>query len=153
MEEGMKVRVTIAISALAVLLGAGAVIAQSDPIAARKALMKENNDGARALVQMIRGQAPFDAAKVEAAFTQWADTAQKLPGLFPPNSKTGQDTRATPKIWETKADFDAKSVEFGKAVADNKAKAVASLDGLKAAISVVGAACDNCHKDYRARQQ
>jgi cytochrome c556 len=32
-------------------------------------------------VQMMRGQAPFDAAKVDAAFAQWADTAQKLPGL------------------------------------------------------------------------
>jgi drug/metabolite transporter (DMT)-like permease len=30
---------------------------------------------------MMRGQAPFDAAKVDAAFAQWADTAQKLPGL------------------------------------------------------------------------
>lgn len=149
----MKSPLTFLVAALAVSLGAGAVIAQSDPIAARKALMKENNDHARALVQMMRGQAPFDAAKVETAFAQWADTAHKLPGLFPDNSKTGQDTRATPKIWETKADFDQKAAAFGKAVADNKAKAVASLDGLKAAVSVVGRACDDCHKDYRASQR
>ncbi len=97
----------------------------------------------------MRGTAPYDASKVDPVFDQWADTARKLPGLFPPNSKTGQDTRAAPKIWETKADFDAKAAEFGKAVADNRGKARQSLDGLKAAVAAVGKSCDNCHQDYR----
>jgi cytochrome c556 len=138
---------------LGIGLSVGAVIAQSDPIAARMALMKGNNDNARGMVQTIRGQKPFDGAAVEAAFAQWAETAQKLPGLFPENSKTGEKTRATPKIWENKKDFDEKAAAFGKAVADTRAQAVASLDGLKAAIPVVGKACDNCHEDYRAPQQ
>jgi cytochrome c556 len=142
-----------AIATLAIGLSVGAVIAQSDPIAARMALMKGNNDNARAMIQTMRGQKPFDAAAVEAAFAQWAETAQKLPGLFPDNSKTGEKTRATPKIWENKKDFDEKAAAFGKAVADTRAQAVASLDGLKAAIPVVGKACDNCHEDYRASQQ
>lgn len=145
--------VAVAWAGMAVALGASAVIAQSDPIAARMALMKGNNDNAKIVVAMIRGQAPFDAAKVDAAFAQWADTAQKLPGLFPDNSKTGQKTRAAPKIWETKADFDAKSAAFGKAVAENRDKAKASVDGLKVAIGAVGKACDNCHEDYRLSQK
>jgi len=136
-----------------VVFGASAVIAQSDPIAARMALMKGNNDNATMAVKMMRGQASFDAAKVDAAFAQWADTAQKLPGLFPDNSKTGQKTRAAPKIWVTKADFDAKAAEFGKAVAENRDKAKSSLDGLRAAIPIVGNACDNCHKDYRLAKE
>jgi cytochrome c556 len=135
------------------LLGAGAVIAQSDPIGARKALMKENNEHAKLAVQMMRDQAPYDPAKVDAAFVQWAETAQKLPGLFPDNSKSGQDTRAAPKIWMTKADFDAKAGEFAKAVAENREKAKSSVDGLRAAIPAVGNACDNCHKDYRLSRQ
>ncbi len=139
-----------AFAALAIAtLGATAVIAQSDPIAARQALMKGNNDNAKVVVAMMRGQAPFDAAKVDAAFAQWEDTAKKLPGLFPDDSKTGGKTRATPKIWETKSDFDAKAAAFGKAVADNRVKAKESLDGLKAAMVPVGDGCDNCHKDYR----
>lgn len=137
----------------AIASGTGAVIAQSDPIAARMALMKGNNDNAKIVVAMIRGQAPFDAAKVDVAFAQWADTAQKLPGLFPDNSKTGQKTRATPKIWETKADFDAKAAAFGKVVAENHDKAKGSVDGLKVAIGAVGKACDNCHEDYRVPQR
>ena len=102
---------------------------------------------------MMRGQAPFDAAAVDAAFKQWADTAQKLPGLFPDNSKTGGDNRASPKIWLNKKDFDAKAAAFAKAVAENHDKAKSSLDGLRAAIPVVGKACDNCHKDYRLSKQ
>ena len=67
----------------------------------------------------------------------------------PRRAKTGGDNRASPKIWENKKDFEEKIAAFGKSVADNRAKAVASLDGLKAAIPVVGQACDNCHKPYR----
>ena len=146
-------RATVVLVGLVTAFGISAVIAQSSPIAARKALMKGNNDNAKIAVQMMRGQAPFDAAKVDAAFAQWADTAQKLPGLFPDNSKTGEETRATPKIWVTKSDFDAKAAAFGKAVAENRDKAKASIDGLKAAIPVVGKACDNCHEDYRLTKQ
>jgi cytochrome c556 len=133
-----------------IALGATAVVAQQNPIAARKALMKANDDNARTMVQTMRGLKPFDAAAVEAAFAQWAETAHKFSGLFPENSKTGGDTRATPKIWRNKKDFDEKVAAFGKAVADNRDKAKASLDGLKAAIPAVGKTCDNCHEDYRA---
>jgi cytochrome c556 len=142
-----------ALAAIFVFAGAATVIAQSDPIATREALMKENNDNAILVVRMMRGEVPFDAAKVDAAFAQWADTAQKLPGLFPDNSKTGQKTRAAPKIWVTKADFDAKAADFGKVVAENRAKGNASLDGLRTAIPAVGNACDACHKDYRLSRQ
>ena len=154
--EGMTDMISrwaLAAAAFAVAAAATTVLAQSDPIAARMALMKGNNDNARNVVQMIRGQQPFDAAKVDAAFAQWAETAQKLPGLFPDNSKTGEKTRAAPAIWDNKKDFDQKAAEFAKAVADNRARAKASLDGLKAAMNPVGDACDNCHKDYRLSQR
>jgi cytochrome c556 len=147
----MLLRIITAV--LGVCLTAGAVMSQSDPIAARKALMKENNNHARAMVQMMREQKPFDAAAVETAFTQWADTAKKLPGLFPDDSKSGGETRATPKIWENKKDFDAKAADFGKAVADSRDSAKASLDSLKVAIPVIGKTCDNCHEDYRVPKQ
>lgn len=140
-----------AIAALA--FGVTVVVAQTDPIKERMALMKGNNDNAKIVVSMIRGQTPFDAAKVDAAFAQWAETARKLPGLFPDNSKTGEKTRAASKIWEAKADFDAKAAAFGKAVAENRDKGKASLEGLKAAMAPVGKACDNCHEDYRLSQR
>jgi cytochrome c556 len=143
----MFIRATLA--ALAVALSVGAVMAQPDPVTTRENLMKENNKHAIAVVRMMRAQAPFDAAAVDAAFAQWADTAQKLPSLFPDGSKTGGDNRASPKIWVNKKDFDAKAAAFGKSVAENRDKGKGSLDGLRAAIPAVGKACDDCHKDYR----
>lgn len=143
----MRRRVALAVTGL--IISVGAVVAQSDPVKEREDLMKGNQKGADVVVAMMTGKAPYDAKAVDAAFAQWADTAKKLPGLFPEGSKTGGDNRASPKIWLNKKDFDAKAAEFGKAVADNRAKAVASLDGLKAAIPVVGNGCDNCHKEYR----
>ena len=137
------------VAVLAFVLGASVAAAQSDPVKTREKLMKENNNQAKIVVQMAKGQTPFNAKAVDAAFTQWADTAKQLPDLFPANAKTGGDNRASPKIWENKADFNAKIADFAKVVADNKAKAVASLDGLKAAVGAVGKSCGNCHDDYR----
>jgi cytochrome c556 len=36
---------------------------------------------------------------------------------------------------------------------ENHDKAKSSLDGLSAAIPVVGKACDDCHKEYRLSKQ
>ena len=143
-------RTVVAITAVAI--GVSAVVAQTDPIATRKALMKKNNEHDRNLRQMVRGEAPLDVTKVNEAFAQWGDTARQLPNLFPDNSKTGQDTRALPKIWETRSDFEAKIAAFGKAVADNKDKAK-TLDELKVAYADVNKTCDNCHESYRRPSQ
>ena len=145
----MMKRFALAVAIAAI--GATAVIAQGDPIAARKALMKGNNDNAKVLVRITRGEEPYDAAKVNVAFAQFAETAQKLPGLFPDNSKTGGETRATPKIWQTRSDFDAKVADFAKAVADNRGKAK-NVDELKVALGAIGKTCDGCHEQYRARR-
>jgi cytochrome c556 len=101
---------------------------------------------------MVRGENPFDAAKVNAAFAQWEETAKKIPTLFPAPPAAGQETRALPKIWENKADFEAKIAAFAKAVADNKDKAK-TLDELKVAFPSVNTACNNCHEPYRKPQQ
>jgi len=146
----MKVSTAFAIAALAaVAFGATAVVAQSDPAMQRESLMKENNKHAKNLLQMVKGEKPFNSQAVEAAFAQWTDTARQLPDLFPESAKTGGDNRASPKIWENKTDFNAKIAAFAKAVTDNRAKAVSSLDGLKVALSTVGKACGDCHEDYR----
>jgi cytochrome c556 len=142
-----------ALAMVAVALSARAVLAQPDPATTRANLMKQSEAHAGTIVQMMRGQRAFDAGLVEAAFAQWADTARKLPGLFPENSKSGGGNRASPKIWLSKKDFDQKAAAFGKAVADNRERAKASLNGLRAAIPLVGKACDDCHKDYRRGKQ
>jgi cytochrome c556 len=136
----------------AVVFGVTAAMAQSDPFSQRKALMKGNLEGALNLYKMVRGENSFDLAKVSAAFVQWTETAQKLPTLFPEPPKPGQETLALPKIWENKADFEAKISAFAKAIVDNKDKAN-TLDELKVAFPNVNNACNNCHETYRKPQQ
>ena len=146
----MRTRLVLAVAAIA--LGATAVAAQNaSVIKARQEIMKGNIKHARDLTAMVKGQAPFDAAKASAAFSDFAAAAKKLPTAFPDDSKTGEKTRASAKIWENRADFNAKIAGFAKAVADNTDKAK-TLDGLKAALPVVGKACANCHDTYRLPQ-
>src|SRR5215510_8630466 len=111
-------RVLIAVAAVAV--GATTVIAQQDAIAARKALMKATGGQTAVASKMVKGEEPFDLAKAKTVFATYEDAATKMPALFPANAKEGGDTAALPKIWENKADFDAKFAKFG---ADAKAAA------------------------------
>jgi cytochrome c556 len=137
------------VAAAVIVAGATAVLAQSDPVKTRQDLMKGNEDGATVLFRMTRGEVPFDAAKVNAAYKQMEDTAKQLPGLFPDNTKGGSgNNRASPKIWENKADFAAKNAQFAKAISDHKDK-VGTLDGLKAAFGSLDKACGDCHQPYR----
>ncbi len=138
------------LAAFAVILALGQS-ARSDPVSERKALMKGNLEGALNLVKMVRGQNPFDKEKVNAAFEQWADTAKKLPNLFPAPPAPGEDTRSLPKIWENKADFEAKIAGFEKTVSENKDK-VANLDELKVVFPRVNDSCNACHELYRRPQ-
>jgi cytochrome c556 len=132
-------------------LGATVVLAQQDPIAARKALMKANGQGAGALAKMLKGEAPFDPAVAKKAFASFEDAAAKMPTLFPDNSKIGGETAASPKIWENMADVKARFVKLG-----NDAKAadasVKDLDSLKTAFSQLGKNCNDCHELYRLKK-
>ena len=83
----------ILLAAAAVALAVTAVAAQSDPIAARKALMKKNGDEAKAGAAMAKGEAPFDLAKARKMFATFQDAAAKAPSLFPDTAKTGGDTQ------------------------------------------------------------
>ena len=93
-------------------LGATALVAQTDPIAARKALMKANGDQNRIATEMLEGKEPFNLDEAKKVFVAFVEAGEKAPALFPDNSKTGGDTAALPAIWENKADFDAKLAKF-----------------------------------------
>ena len=141
-------KLILAISALA-LAGSAAL---ADPIADRQALMKANGRHAGILGRMTRGAEPFDAAKVNAGFDQWAETAAKFPGLFPESTKGAGDSRALPTIWTERAKFEATVAKFAKDVADNRAKAASGVDGLKTALAAVGQNCASCHENFRKPQ-
>lgn len=137
--------------AAAVLVAASVAIAADDPIAQRQALMKENGKATGGVGKMLKGEAPFDLATAQAALKVYANTAAKAPALFPDTSKTGGETEALPKIWETKADFDAKFAQLGK---DAAAAITAITDeaSFKATMPGVLKNCGGCHESYRVKK-
>ena len=138
----------VAIVALAV----GAAIAQQDPIAARRSLMKANGDQAKVGASMMKGETPFDLDKARAIFSAFEDAAAKVPSLFPENSKTGGDTAADPKIWANMDDFKARFIKFGTDAKDALAS-VKDLDSFKAAFGTIGKNdCGGCHEKYRIKK-
>jgi cytochrome c556 len=145
----MMIRTVLAVATLAI--GVAAVSAQSDPIAARKALMKTNGDQAKIASAMLKGDAPFDLTKAKTALASFQDAGEKAPALFPDNSKTGGETAALPKIWEDKADFNAR---LAKLAADAKTASgtVTDLDSFKAAMGTIGKECGGCHELYRVKK-
>ena len=129
----------------------GAVWAQSDPIATRKATMKKTGGAGADVTKMIKGEAPFDLKTVQATLKTIGETAKVMPTLFPDTAKTGGETRALPKIWEDRADFDARWVKLGKD-ADAASAKITDEASLKVAFGDVTKNCDNCHDTYRARR-
>jgi cytochrome c556 len=143
----MMKRVVLAI--VVVAFGVTAVVAQSDPIAARKALMKENGRQSGIARAMIEGKEPFDLAKAKAVLANFSTAHDKGKALWPDNSKSG-DTASLPAVWENKADFDAK---LAKLSSDAKAQdaGVKDLDSFKAAMAEIGKNCGGCHNTYRKK--
>lgn len=137
--------------ALALVIGAGAALAQGDVIGQRKAAMKAIGDGNRAPAAMLRGEAAFNLAAVQAQLKVIEAAATTSLKLFPDNSKTGGDTAALAKVWETKADFDAKM----KKLADDAKAAQAKITdeaSFKQEFPALLKNCGGCHTDYRARR-
>jgi cytochrome c556 len=125
-------------------------VAQNDPIAARKALMKGNGDQNKIATEMLEGKQPFDLAAAKKVLLSFAEAGEKAPALFPDDSKTGGDTAALPPIWENKADFNARLAKLAK---DAKAAADATtdMDTFKVQITEVRKNCGGCHQTYRKR--
>jgi cytochrome c556 len=141
-------RLTIVVIALA--CGVGAVLADTDPIAERRALMKNDGMAAKKMFDMSKGAAPFDLAVVQDSLKTLAIAAEKEPTLFPDNSKTGGGTAALPAIWQNKADFNARFAKFAKDVAAAQAGIVDEASFKKLAPAVFQN-CGGCHELYKAK--
>ena len=134
------------------LLGVTAAAAQNCPefIQKRQTLMKKSGEEAKIGTEMIKGERPFDAAKVQEIYAAFADDAKQMPTLFPDCSKTGAKTTAAPVIWQRMDDFKAAIAKFAadiKAAQDN----TKDLEGLKANFNIIGKNCSNCHQSFRVR--
>jgi cytochrome c556 len=145
----MKAMILLGLS----LAMAGAAVAQpADPIATRKALMKQNGKDIGAAMKMIKGEEPFDAAKAQAIFASMNGVAMKFGTHFPATSKTGGETEAAPAIWEKPADFKAANIKFQNDTKAAMAAKPATLDAFKAAFGPVAGNCKSCHESFRIKK-
>lgn len=145
----MTFRTIIAIASLAI--GIGAVSAQQNPIEARKALMKANGQQAQIGSRMVKGEESFDLGKAKTIFATYQDSSVKVKDLFPPNSQTGGETAADPRIWQNMADFQAKLAKFGVDAKEASGK-IKDLDSFRAAFADVMKNCGGCHETYRIKK-
>jgi cytochrome c556 len=135
---------------LALACGVTAVLADTNPIAERRALMKHDGAAAKTLFDMMKGKVSFDLATVKQSLATLNDGATKSPALFPDNSKTGGGTAALPAIWEHKADFDARFAKFAKDVEAAQA-GITDEATFKQFAPAVFKNCGACHELYKAK--
>lgn len=139
----------LAVSAIVLVTGA----AFADVIANRQAVMKQNGKQVGVLVDMVRGEADFDAAAVRAALSALNDSVQRIDvaASFPPGSDQG-DTTASPKIWEDMAGFQAEMDKFKAVTAAAAAAPAQDIDALKTQVGAIGQSCSSCHGAYRVKK-
>ena len=119
----------------ALLLGAGAVMAQQDVAVQQQNLMKAQGKSMYVpILKIVKGEIPYDQAAVDAAITDLEDSVPRSrPCSRPIRRKTSRTRRygSSQKIWQNKADFDAKVPPVVKAIADvkGKIKDAASAEG------------------------
>ena len=136
------------------LLGAGAVMAQQEIAVQQDNLMKsiaKNQYGV--LQKMSKGDIPFDKKAADEAIAAIEADVAKIAKTFEINPK--QDVvnatyGSSPKVWQSKADFDAKIPPVQKAIADVKGK-ITDVAGLKAAYTAINDRCNDCHETYRVK--
>jgi cytochrome c556 len=150
-EELSMKRVLVAAAAV-LTLGVSTVVAQQEVAVQQQNLMKSQGRNMYGVVlKMVKGETPFDKAAADAALKALSDDVAKIPTVFTTNPK--QDVvdatfGASQKIWQNKADFDAKVPPVTKAIADAKFTDAASL---KVAYDAIQEKCTGCHDTYRVK--
>ena len=124
------------------LLGAGTVMAQQEIAVQQDHLMRSQGKSLYGVIlKMTKGEIAYD------------QNVRQIAAVFAANPKEDVvDAKygASPKIWQNKADFDAKIPPVQKAIADVKGK-VSDVETLKAAYTTVNDRCSDCHETYRLK--
>jgi len=139
---------------IAVMLAASSyVVAGESPQHERHDVMEGVGKAAKVIGKMFRGEAEYDAAAVQQSLETFQAASGKLGGLFPEGSETGDDTKASPAIWEDREGFDAALQKWADAVADAIAAAPATLEEARPTVGPVFQACKGCHDNYRVEDE
>lgn len=116
----------------------------------RMEMMKQLGGVMKMVVPVVKGQKPFDAARIKQQGMIIQDNSgKKLLEKFPEGS-TDNVSEARPEIWKNWGDFSKIAMELnglGKSIAENPTE-----KNLKASFGKIGATCSSCHKQFRAKK-
>lgn len=142
-------KLILAISTVALAVSA----AYADPVADRKAIMKERGGLIGGLAKMAKGETDFDAAAVATALEGLKANEAKvdIAALFPAGSDTG-DTTASPKIWQDMAGFSAANDKYKAAVDAAAAAPAQDVAALGKQVGELGSNCGGCHEAFRVKK-
>jgi cytochrome c556 len=138
----------------ALLLGVGAVMAQQDVAVKQDNLMRAQGKSMYVVIlKTVKGETPYDQKAIDDAIAQLEQSVPTIAATFATNPK--QDVvnatyGASQKIWQNKADFDAKVPPVAKAIADVKGT-IKDVASLKVAFDTVQAKCADCHETFRVK--
>lgn len=136
------------------LLGAGAVMAQQEIAVQQDNLMRSQAKSLYTVIlKMTKGDIPYNQKAADEAIANLETDVAKIAKTFEVNPK--QDVvngtyGASPKVWQSKADFDSKIPPVQKAIAEVKGK-ITNVASLKAAYTAINDRCTDCHETYRVK--
>ena len=132
----------------ALLLGAGAVMAQQDIAVKQDNLMRAQGKSMYGVIlKTVKGEIPYDQKAIDAAIAQLQESVPTIANVFATNPKedvVDATYGSSQKIWQNKADFDSKIPPVAKAIANVKGK-VKDKASLKVAYDSIQAKCTDCH--------
>jgi cytochrome c556 len=144
----LGIMTTLVVSWLVIAAGPHDAQAQSDAIAQRQAILGSFGKAVKEPGAMLRHEAGFDLAIVQASLKTIMEGAPKLKALFPDDSKSGAYTEALPVIWDKKDDF-LKIVGQLAASATAASAAIKDEATFRSEWGKVSSNCRACHKVYR----
>jgi cytochrome c556 len=156
MENWPMIRTVVVAGALlaGVGFGVGAVMAQQDVAVQQQNLMKTQGKSMYGvLLKTVKGEIPYDQAAINTAITELEASLPKIPTVFTPNPKedvANATYGASQKIWQNKADFDAKVPPVSKTIADVKGS-IKDPASLKVAFDAIQEKCTGCHETFRVK--
>ncbi len=146
----MMMRTVVIVGTL--LLGVGAVVAQQDVIKEAQTTMKGNGKNAGALAAMVKGEKPYDQATVDTALAQFAETAKKLPTLFPDSAQGHAARRRLHHLAKSLGGQGRLRRARGEFRQGRQRCQDQGSRSLKATLPVIGKQCGGCHETFRVKK-
>ena len=128
-------------------------LASDDPIATRQQLMDNNLAAAGVAGGILKDQLDYSQPVGNAVIQAWSATAIAVGDYFPEGSADPERSRASPKIWEDMAGFEAALAKFQDAVAAAREaggeKGPEAKEAFAELATPVLQTCQGCHETYR----